>query len=400
MLTNNESKLSDITPPSSSKITDSPTSPLPTPSPPLPTPTPPLSTPTPLPDLSLKVSTPKQDKLKDQILECSKELSRLTRIRDVGLAVCETKQRISELKTKNKRLNVQLKKLVDGAKYSRESRQRRKVKEGKLLELVPPELASQASEFASGRIGRKNIEVFQPDFLRTIVEIVEGTSSADERRRSDILRSCTTLDQLVSELRARGYDYSRTAVYHRLIPRRSDTIEGKRHVRTVPVKLARATASQRKSHQDSHFAAATVSFVKYHVIYLGPRSAFFLSQDDKARIPLGLSAANKQVPILMSMREEVRLPDHDFVVATRHKLIPSVYAACRIEKSCVSYSGPTYIAIRSGKHDKSTAKSHARDFRDLCNLGHFRDVMMSEDGTSVKPVVALSVDGGPDECPR
>ncbi len=46
----------------------------------------------------------------------------------------------------------------------------------------------------------------------------------------------------------------------------------------------------------------------------------------------------------------------------------SVYAALLINDSRVSYSGPTYIAIRSGKHDTSTAVSHATDFERLYGL--------------------------------
>ena len=85
-------------------------------------------------------------------------------------------------------------------------------------------------------------------------------------------------------------------------------------------------------------------------------------------MPIGMTACNKQSPLLMHLDYQVRLPDHDWVVAERHKLIPSVYAAVEIEsqqfgnRTAVGYSGPTYIAIRSGKHDSSTAASHALDF--------------------------------------
>lgn len=101
----------------------------------------------------------------------------------------------------------------------------------------------------------------------------------------------------------------------------------------------------------------------------------------------------------MSMTRKVILPDHDFVVAARHKVIPSVYAAARIDEKGITYSGPTFIAIRSGKHDKSTASSHAVDFETLSGLPEFNDVMLTSKGL-VKPVVIFSVDGGPDENPR
>lgn len=89
---------------------------------------------------------------------------------------------------------------------------------------------------------------------------------------------------------------------------------------------------------------------------LGPDQTAFISQDDKAMVPIGITAATKQALILMHLEYQVRLPDHDFVVAERHKLIPSVYAGMAIEKNglgdrkAVTHTGPTYVAIRSGKH--------------------------------------------------
>ena len=51
----------------------------------------------------------------------------------------------------------------------------------------------------------------------------------------------------------------------------------------------------------------------------------------------------------MHVSSEIRLPDHDFVKATKHKLTPSVYAACEIKPLSsradpkITCSGPTYI---------------------------------------------------------
>ena len=65
----------------------------------------------------------------------------------------------------------------------------------------------------------------------------------------------------------------------------------------------------------------------------------------------------------------------------------------------VGYSGPTYIAIRSAKHDQSNADSHAVDFERLVCLKEFEKVARDETG-QVKPIVIITVDGGPDENPR
>jgi len=151
----------------------------------------------------------------------------------------------------------------------------------------------------------------------------------------------------------------------RLLPRRSDTGR-KRYVNTVPVRLTRAQTEAHKSRVDGKFAVATINNLEEIAATLGPDEVFFMSQDDKARVPIGITAANKRAPMLMDMQYRVTLPDHDWVVAVGHKLTLSVYAGIVIKphdignRQAVSYSGPTYIAIRSGKHSSSTALSCSR----------------------------------------
>lgn len=208
-----------------------------------------------------------------------------------------------------------------------------------------------------------------------------------------------------------GHNISRSGLYLRLVPRDCSTKEGKRHVNTVPVKLIRPQNTLRKNHPDTHFAAATVKFLKNLATLFGQEAVCLVSQDDKARVPLGVTAAHKQGPILMKMDYKVQLPDHDFVVASRHKLIPSVYAGLKIENDAVSYSGPTYIALRSGKHDKSTAPRHADDLHRLLELKEWKKFTHVENREKesaecdvlqplFKPIMILLVDGGPDEGPR
>ena len=131
---------------------------------------------------------------------------------------------------------------------------------------------------------------------------------------------------------------------------------------------------------------------------------FVLSVDDKAKVPIGVTAATKQSPLVMHVSYEIRLPDHDIVKATKHKLTPSVYAGCEIRSPSsrgdpeISYSGPTYVAIRSGKHDSSTAYSHGKDFNHVMEMKEFEDLVKIGDVT--KPIAIIPCDGGPDENPR
>ncbi|KAG5888931.1 hypothetical protein JTB14_006299 [Gonioctena quinquepunctata] len=229
---------------------------------------------------------------------------------------------------------------------------------------------------------------------KQIIKLRKELKTAEQSLQEDSKRSCPEETQ-----------GCRGGTYIRLIPRKSNSAEGRRHVSTVPVKLIRAQNDHHKSHLGSNFAETSIHYLENIASILGPDQVFFISQDDKARVPIGVTAANKQAPLLMHMEYRIKLPDHDWVIAERHKLIPSVYAGIKITSSmlgqpqAVGYSGPTYIAIRSGKHSSSTANTHAQDFETLLELEEFRPLAKTDHGL-VKPVVIMTVDGGPDENPR
>ena len=65
----------------------------------------------------------------------------------------------------------------------------------------------------------------------------------------------------------------------------------------------------------------------------------------------------------------------------------------------MSYSGPTYVAIRSGKHSSSTAFSHSLYMEKLFQLSDFDTITKTAD-KQIKSVVIITVDGGPDENPK
>ncbi|GBP23661.1 hypothetical protein EVAR_80278_1 [Eumeta japonica] len=202
----------------------------------------------------------------------------------------------------------------------------------------------------------------QPALLETIINIAIHGSAADERRRTEMIRSCLALSDLHERLLLMGLQISRSGTYLHLLPRISNTQEGRRHVRTVPVKLARPQTEMHKKHDDGEFCTATIRSLESLASLLGPQHVFILSQDD-------------------------------------------TYAGVNVEpnnfgkEEAVGYSGPTHISIRSGKHSSSTANTHAYDFKSLLSIPSFKPLMMTESNT-VKPVIIIFVDGGPDENPR
>ena len=126
-----------------------------------------------------------------------------------------------------------------------------------------------------------------------------------------------------------------------------------------------------------------------------------ISVDDKAKVPISFISAIEQAPLMMHVNYEIILPDHDFAKAAKHKLTPFVHPACEMKSHSskadpeITYSGPTYIAIRSGKYDSSTAHTHCRYIDHLLDLEEIKEIV--ESGNSVKPIFVIFCDSGPGE---
>ena len=160
------------------------------------------------------------------------------------------------------------------------------------------------------------------------------------------------------------------SVAHEKRPRNSITKEGKGHMRTDPFKLISAKNSKHQNHPSTNFAKTTSNALEEFAGLLGPREVTFHSQDDRAKVPIGITAASKQSPLLMYMEYKVSLPDHDYVVVSQHKLIPSVIVDMQITENgfsgdAVTNSGPTYCSIRSGNHSGSSAYHHLQNMRHI-----------------------------------
>ena len=72
-------------------------------------------------------------------------------------------------------------------------------------------------------------------------------------------------------------------------------------------------------------------------------------------------------------------------------LIPSVYDVCKIkENGELSYSGNTFIRIRRGKDNSSSAHTHVYNMKELFESSNLPE----------RPILVLSTDGAQDEAPR
>ena len=145
-------------------------------------------------------------------------------------------------------------------------------------------------------------------------------SASHQRRQSDVYRSIKILAQLTERLKIDGFIISRSGLYLRRLPKRSSSLEGQRYVSTTLVMLIKAMNDKHVQHIDGYFCTLTI----WHLEKLAPNEVCFISQDNKARVRIMLTAANKQSPLMMHVEYKVSLSDHDLVVTTGHKLIPLV----------------------------------------------------------------------------
>ena len=341
--------------------------------------------------------TPAQTKLEKKILDESEKLNAYKT--SISSGICQdlqaAKAKVKELESSIADSLKRKKRLVDEAKRKRNSRAAKKRKVEKLMQEHPEISAELQCLTTSDKIGRPAYES-NDEMLNVLKELAIIGSGADDRRNTEIIRSIRSLDDLTEELNKLGYNLKRSAVYLRLQPRRVNSAHGKTHKTTVPVKLVKAQNDQRANNPDRWFAAMIMQHTEELAALLGGNSCISMGKDDKAHVPIGITAANKQAPLLMNLKYKVSLPDHDFVVASKHKLTPTVLGLRKIEdhpvgdRSCVKFSGPTYIQVKSLKHTSSNAFVQA----ELVNEAIDKEpaYTQTEDGLT-KPVLIMTVDG-------
>ena len=165
---------------------------------------------------------------------------------------------------------------------------------------------------------------------KTIVTIDTAGAGAYSGRNIKNLSASLTLDDLWDCLMKNGNEQvcfvTETATKVTRYNRRRKTWK------KCSRKTRHAKNDLKKRHANTNFIFATKEYLKNIAIMFWPDSALLLSIDDKTKVPIGITAATKQAPMVMHMIYEIRLPDHDVAIATSYKLIPSAYVACEITK--------------------------------------------------------------------
>ena len=238
-----------------------------------------------------RYETPAQTKVKEELTAAEIDLARLIDARNIGghETVVALTRRITEVTKVRDNLKSKLKILGQNMKSQMRAREKKKSAIDKATRDFP-QIASTLK--SREQVGRPRLEEDQPNIDKDILEIATIGAACSDRRREDLFRTVKTLDDLHAAIKGLGYQISRSGLYLRLLPRDATTIHGKKHVKTVPVRLVRPENNLRKSHPDRMFAAETFKTGQDIVEFLGSEAAIYLSQDDKSAVHIGVTPSN------------------------------------------------------------------------------------------------------------
>ncbi|CAB4476286.1 unnamed protein product [Rhizophagus irregularis] len=180
--------------------------------------------------------------------------------------------------------------------------------------------------------------------------------------------------------------------------RHSGIKEAQLHHHPAQIRLAAVGKNEMNEHIDEHYCLASVKGVKSFASAFS-QDVVLISQDDKAKDPLGIAAVEKTFKTLQTANEPVSVPDHDFPKGAKHKLIPSVYLVINPSNTNDSLrSGKMRIFVRPEYFLGTPCETHMVDLVKITEEESFHEFTY-HDGI-VKPIWCLLTNGGPDKNPR
>lgn len=145
--------------------------------------------------------------MKSEISVLEAELNATVKKRDAGLGKDGIEKKIKKLRHDTGVKKKELKNKIVRAENMRKFRAKQKAE---VLSLKSAHPNVQSSSIRT-QPGRPSLEENQSGLLQVICDIATHGSSAADRRRSEVLRTCKTLDELHARLVEDGFFISRTS---------------------------------------------------------------------------------------------------------------------------------------------------------------------------------------------
>jgi hypothetical protein len=244
--------------------------------------------------------------------------------------------------------------------------------------------------------GRPSAAMKDPELWDKIHDSIEFGAAHAKRRK--VVIKVRTIKHLRETLEEKYNTYlSRQCLSTYLQPRHQNTFAARRHHHPAKVGLASVARTDMKSHVDEHYCLASVKAAKVFAEVFA-NDAIIISQDDKAKIGLGIPAVGRTFKTIQSVNEPVTVEDHDFPIGSKMKLIPSVYLVINpADSSNTLRTGQISIFIRPEYFVGTSSATHIADLESIVANENF-STLKNED--KVRPIWVLLVDGGSDENPK
>ncbi|CAB4473969.1 unnamed protein product [Rhizophagus irregularis] len=237
----------------------------------------------------------------------------------------------------------------------------------------------------------------EPNLLENMHNSIEF-GAADHKRHKEVIK-VQTIKHLREKMEENyGIYMANSTTQNYLQPRHSNTKEAKRHHHPAQIRLAAVGRNEMSDHVDEHYCLASIKGIKSFASAFS-QNVVLISQDDKAKVPLGIAAVGKTFKAIQMVNEPVSVPDHDFPKGSKHKLIPSVYLVINPDNTNDSLrSGKMRIFVRPEYFLGTSCETHMVDLMTITEEEPFHEFTHHEG--AIKPIWCLLTDGGPDENPR
>jgi hypothetical protein len=154
-----------------------------------------------------------QQQTTQDLNEINERVASLLQLKQNGLLTTENKKQLNILLKQKKIKTNKLTYLQKHAGAQKRLREKQKKKLRAITESYP-DAAHVLKKVFREDSGRPPIDDTCPDLLSTIEEIAAAGGASDDRRRTEVVRSCLTLDDLREKLKTKGYDIKRTTLYY------------------------------------------------------------------------------------------------------------------------------------------------------------------------------------------
>ena len=166
--------------------------------------------------------------------------------------------------------------------------------------------------------------------------------------------------------------------------------------KVIEIKMMVQKRQFRKTHPDTHYAAAVFRYMREYAVHLHDH-CLFISLDDKHRIKVGepgfpVAAAERGKKVIVSLQKEFYVGDHDF---TKFSLIHSVTFIIDIPATIDGswYVGEVYIGLKDAVFEPSSPLRHLTELYSILvkRIGDKKALFIYTDGGADHRLTFVSV---------